>query len=235
MRLAAVLLAATACSQHVYSPPTQAYMLGAVHALPTGGRALDLELSTHGQIFDPNFNAGQARFRTGIGDDAEVSVEGMVGGVDDHGPSTADRNLYAGRAGFRVNPSHGPFTFAVGAGGGYAPAGGSFTALDGGVQVGFDNCYLVPVASASTFVSQPLDAREIDVTDGSDHGPVYTKASRTVGGVVRGGLRLSLSPSECHAGKPSSWLTAGFDVTTLVDATDNAEMFGLGIGLELPL
>jgi hypothetical protein len=221
--------AAGGCSQHIYSPPTQAYALGAVHALPIGGRALDLEASTHGQIFDPNFNAGQARYRTGIGDDAELSVEGMIGGVDDHGPSQADRNVYAGRAGFRVNPSRGPFTVSIGAGGGYAPAGGSFTALDGGVQLGFDNCYLVPVAAVSTFVSQPLDSRPID------HGPVYSKATRTVGGVVRGGLRLSLSPATCHAGGQAPWLTAGFDVTTLVDSSSDAELFGLGIGLEIPL
>jgi len=48
-------------------------------------------------------------------------------------------------------------------------------------------------------------------------------------------LRISLSPSACHAGHQAPWITAGFDVTTLVDATDDQELFGLGLGLELPL
>ena len=89
--------------------------------------------------------------------------------------------------------------------------------------------------AASTFVSQPMESRKIDVNTDPESGPDYTMAQRTVGGVVRGGLRISLSPSACHAGQQAPWLTLGLDVTTLVDSTDDAEMVGLGIGLEIPL
>jgi len=231
----AALLLSSACSQHLYAPPTQAYALDPVHAQASGTSSLDVEGSTHSQIFDPAFNAANARLHTGIGNDAELSLESMFAGVDAHGVSMADRHVYAGRAGFRFNPGHGPLTFSTGIGGGYAPAGGGFTAIDGGVSLGYDNCVLVPIASASTFVSQPIDARRVDVTDDPNAGPTYSIAHRTLGGTIRTGLRLSLSPSECRAGHQVPWLTAGFDVTTLVDATSDAELFGVGAGITIPL
>ena len=55
----------------------------------------------------------------------------------------------------------------------------------------------------------------------------------TVGSVVRVGLRLSLSPERCHAGTEVPRITAGFDQTTMVDASDNAEL--IGVGSTIPL
>ena len=231
----AALVLAAGCSQHLYAPPTQVYALDPVHATPAGSANLDLEASSHAQIFDPAFEAASARVRTGVGDNADVSLEAMTGALVAAGDaSTANRHLYSGRAGFRVNPNHDAFTFSAGAGGGYAPAGGSFVALDGGISVGYDNCYLVPIVSGSAFVSQPLDARRVDVSD-MDPGTTFSTPHRTAGGSIRGGLRLSLSPSSCHAGKQVPWLTAGFDITTLVDATSDAELFGVGAGISIPL
>ena len=230
-----VLGLSSACSHHLYAPPTQAYALDPVHAQASGTSSLDLEGSTHAQIFDPAFNAANARLHTGLGNDTELSVESMFAGVNDHGHSMADRHVYAGRAGIRVNPDHGALTVSTGLGGGYAPAGGGFVALDGGLSLGYDNCVLVPLATASAFVSQPIDARPVDVSDGGDAGSTYSTAHRTVGGTFRTGLRLSLSPSDCRAGKQVPWLTAGFDVTTLVDSTSDAELFGVGAGITIPL
>ncbi len=230
LKLAAVLAglaAVTACSQHVYSPPTQAYALAPVTTLATGSKALDLEASSHTQIFDPGVGAASARLRTGLGDDLELSGESMVASI-------ANVDFYTARAAMRVNPHHGAVSFGTGVGGGYAPKGGSFVALDAGVSIGYDNCYLVPVAAASAYVSQPIVARPIEVTD-DPMRPTFSTAHRTVGSVVRVGLRLSLSPERCRAGKEVPWITAGFDQTTMVDATDNAELFGFGVGFSMPL
>jgi hypothetical protein len=234
MKLAALLLTATGCSQHLYSPPTQAFALAPVHTLGAADQAVDLDASTHSQIFDPGFDAGSARLRTGIGNDSEVSVEGMAATVDDGGPSTANRSVYAGRAAVRVDPNRGPISFNAGIGGGFAPAAGSFAAIDGGISIGYDNCYIVPVAAVSTFVSQPLAARSVDVSV-DDTKPMYSTPHRTAGGTFRGGLRISLSPSSCHAGHEAPWLTAGFDVTSLVDASSHAELLGVGAGVTIPL
>ncbi|MEO8706291.1 MAG: hypothetical protein ABI867_40045 [Kofleriaceae bacterium] len=231
---AAVLVIATAaCSQRVYSPPSQAYSLGPLTALPRGSQALDLEVSRHAQIFDPAIEAGAARLRVGVDGNTELSIEGSALTVDDDGPSSANRNLYSGRTGIRWSPKPGVALFG-GLGGGYAPAGGTFAAGDAGIAVGYHNCTLVPVAQVSGFASVPLEATAVDVSV-DDKTKVFDTPGRTAGVVVRGGLRLSLAPSTCRSGKPSSWITVGAGFTTLKDADSSAALFGLGLGLELPL
>jgi len=232
--LVLVLLAAAACSQHLYSPPTQAYQVAPVHALDRDQRAVDIDGSTHSQIFDPGYDAGSVRLRGGVGDETELSLEAMTAIINSNSVSTASRGVYAGRGGVRINPGHGAISFDAGIGGGFAPAAGTFAAIDGGISVGYDNCYVVPIASASLFASQPLEARAVDVTVDTDH-PMTSTPSRTAGATFRGGLRVSLSPSACHAGHEAPWITAGFDVTTLVDATSHAQLMGLGAGLTFPL
>jgi hypothetical protein len=125
-------------------------------------------------------------------------------------------------------------SFTAGLGGGFAPAAGTFAAIDGGISLGYDNCYVVPVASASVFASQPLEARAVDVTVDPDR-PMTSTPTRTAGATVRTGLRISLSPSACHAHHEVPWITAGFDLTGLVDATSHAQLMGLGAGLTFPL
>lgn len=235
MKLAAVtLIALSACSQHVYSPPTQAYQLAPVHALDANDRAVDFDASTHSQIFDPGYNAASGRLRAGIGNNAEVSFEGMGAVVGSGSLSTANRDVYAGRGGFRVNPDRGPVSFSAGLGGGYAPAAGGFAAFDAGVQVGYDNCYVVPVGALAAFASQPFSARAVDVTVDADK-PMTSTPRFTGGATLRGGLRFSLSPSSCHAGHQVPWITAGIDYTALADSSSHAELLGIGAGLTIPL
>jgi hypothetical protein len=229
----ALLIATTACSQQVYSPPSQAFSVSPLAALPQGRKAVDLELSHHAQIFDPGINAGAARLRAGIGQNTEVSAEGTAIGVDDHGPSTADRSLYTGRVGVRTSPGKGGLSLFAGLGGGFAPAGGTFAAADAGIAVGYHNCTLVPVVQGSGFLSVPLEARPIDVTD--DEYMQFDTPRRTAGGVVRAGLRLSLSPTACRRGDQAGWLNAGIGITHLGDGDTSATLMGIGIGFEIPL
>ncbi len=231
--LVAPLLVASACSQRVYSPPSQTFALGGIRSLEAGQNALDLEVSSHSQIFDPAVVALDGRWHAGIGDNAEASVEGTAHRVDDSGPSTADRTFYSGRAGLRVNPGRSGATFFAGAGGGFAGAGGGFASADSGIALGIDNCYVVPVVQGSAFISQPLQPTPIDVSDG-DTAATDTP-QRTIGVVVRGGLRVSLSPSRCRAGEQVPWITLGFGGTTLADADDSATLMGAGLGIQIPL
>jgi hypothetical protein len=217
----------------VYSPPSQTFALGGIRSLESGQNALDVEASTHSQIFDPAIVALGGRWHTGIGDNAEASVEGTAHRVDDEGPSTADRTFYSGRAGIRVNPGRGGAVLFAGAGGGFAGAGGGFASADSGIAIGIDNCTLVPVLQGSAFISQPLAARPIDVSDGSSDATDTPR--RTIGVVLRGGLRLSLSPSRCRAGEQVPWITAGIGSTTLADIDDSATLIGLGLGIQIPL
>ena len=108
MRLAAVAVlvaASSACSQKVYSPPAQTFSVTPIHVLAPGQSAVDAEVSTHSEIFDPAINAFDARYRAGVGANSEVTVEGTAHAVDDQGPSVADRTFYSGRVGVRMTGS----------------------------------------------------------------------------------------------------------------------------------
>jgi hypothetical protein len=205
-----------------------------INALGGGQQALDLEASTHSQIFDPALNAFDGRYRTGVGDNTEVSLEGTAHAVEDSGPSTANRTFYSGRAGVRTNPSRGGATLFAGGGGGYAHSGGAFIAVDSGLAIGYENCYVTPILQASGFISQPLSPRPVDVSDDSKYRD-YDTPSTTVGGVVRGGLRISMSPAGCHAGEQVPWITLGLGTTSLADHDSHATLFGAGLGISIPL
>lgn len=238
MRLLALLaflaVAATACSQKVYSPPSQLYAVTPVAALPANQQALDIDVSRHAEIFDPPLDAGAARMRFGLGDNTEVSFEGTAAALRDDGPSTASRTLYTGRAGVRSNPGAGPFTFFAGAGGGFAAAGGTFASADAGLGLGYENCVLVPSVQASAYVSEPLDARPVDVTvDAKD--PTFDTPTTTVGGVLRAGLRLSLSPAACRRGEQTTWIVAGVGVTRMMDRDSDTAIPGIGLGVSIPI
>lgn len=231
----ALAVVATACSQQVYSPPTQTLPLGPVAAPPAGRRALDLELSHHAQIFDPAVNSGAARVRVGVGGDAEASAEGMAAVVEETGASEASRWFAAGRAGVRINPGNPNVSLSAGLGGGYAPAGGPFAAADAGIALAIHNCILVPTVATSGFASAPLDPRPIDVTEGDDDMRKFDQPRRTLGAAVRVGLRLPLSRSACLAGGSAPWLAAGLSSVWLTDGDSNAQIPGIGLGIEIPL
>lgn len=228
-----LLLAASACSQRVYSPPSQLYAVTPIAALPEAKQALDIDVSQHAQIFDPAVDAGAGRLRFGVGNNTEVSVEGTAAVVRDDGPSPEPRTFYTGRAGVRSNPGQSPFTFFAGAGGGFAGAGGSFVSADAGLAIGHVNCTLQPMFQASAYVSEPLDSRPIDVS--VDEDTMLDTPSTTIGGVLRAGLRLSLSPAACRRGEQVPWLTAGLGVTRMMDADSDAAIPGFGIGITIPL
>lgn len=219
------VLVVSGCSHRVYSPPSQAFGLGPVTAMSEGAQTLDVELASHSQIFDPALHSGAARLTRGIGQRTEVTGEGTA-------YSVSGRQIYAGRAGVRHSPGEDLALFA-GAGGGFAPIAGGFTTLDAGMAIGIHNCVLVPVLQGSAFVSQPIAARAVDVSAG-DAMETDTPAT-TFGATVRGGLRLSLAPSECRRGEPGTWLYAGFDMTGVKDHDSEDSLFGVGIGLSVPL
>lgn len=232
--VAVVALLAGACSQKVYSPPSQLYSVTPLAALPTDKQALDIDFSRHAQIFDPPLDAGAGRYRWGVGNNTEMSVEGTAAALRTDAASTATRTLYTGRAGVRTNPGGGAMTFFAGAGGGFAAAAGSFVSADAGLAIGIPNCTLVPSLQASAYISEPIDAKPVDVTE-DPKDPTFDTPRTTVGGVVRLGLRLSLSPSACRRGEQVPWLAAGIGVTRMMDNDSDAEIPGVGIGIEIPL
>src|SRR5690242_14258403 len=107
MRIAAAVLVASGCSQQVYSPPAQTFAVSPVHSLASQHAALEMDVSNHAAIFDPAIHALDGRYRRGIGENAEVSLEGAAHQVEGNGRSTAPREFYSGRAGISVTPEAG--------------------------------------------------------------------------------------------------------------------------------
>ena len=171
-----VALSPPHCSQQVYSPPSQTFALGGIRSLEDGQSALASRGLSHSQIFDPAVLALDGRWHAGLGDNAEASIEGTAHRVDDTGPRQRPSVVLLGRAGIRTNPAKSGAVFFAGAGGGYAAAGGGFASADSGLAIGYDNCTVVPVMQASGFISQPLDARAIDVSDVDEHRDGYAEA-----------------------------------------------------------
>jgi hypothetical protein len=190
---AVALLASSACSQQVYSPPAQTFALSPVHSLADRHAALEVEASRHAEIFDPAIHVIDGRYRRGIGEGAELSLEGAAHQVEASGTSRAARDFYSGRAGISVTPAAGDARLFAGAGGGFASAGGQFVAVDSGFTIGVDNCVLVPTFTVAGFASQPINAKPIDVSE--DEYYTTDTPAFTVGAVWRGGLRRSLAPS----------------------------------------
>jgi hypothetical protein len=231
--LAVALIVAAGCSHRVYSPPTQLFAVTPIAALPQGAQALDVDVSSHTAIFDPPVHAGAARLRHGLGQHTEMSIEGNAAAVRERGVSTAPRAFYTGRAGVRTNPTAGAVTLFAGAGGGISGAQ-KFVAGDGGLSIGYQNCVLVPTFQASGFISKPIDGRAIDVTTDAEH-PRFDTPTTTLGGVMRAGARLNLSPSACRRGEQTTWLVAGLGVTWMKDVDSDTAIPGVGIGIEIPL
>ncbi len=230
---AAVILFASACSQQVYSPPAQTFAVSPVHSLAAQHAAVEMDVSTHAAIFDPAVRALDGRYRRGIGEGAELSLEGAAHQVEENGTSKAPREFYSGRAGISVTPAAGDARLFAGAGGGFASAGGEFVAVDSGFTIGVDNCVLVPTFTVAGFASQPINAKPIDVSD-DEYFTTDTPAF-TVGGVLRGGLRLSLSPSSCRAGSDVPWISAGLGMTSVSDFESHDVLLHFGLGVEVPL
>lgn len=233
MRTAAVAVLLAACSQQVYSPPAQTFAVSPVHSLADQHAALEVDASRHATVFDPTIDAIDGRYRRGIGENAEVSFEGAAHVVEANNASRAARDFYSGRAGISVSPDAGDARLFAGAGGGFAREGGQFISVDTGFTIGVDNCVLVPTFTVAGFASQPINARPIDVSD--DEYYTEDTPSFTVGGVLRGGLRLSLSPSKCRAGDDVPWISAGLGMTSVSDFDSNDAYIHIGLGVEVPL
>ena len=181
--------------------------------LGQGQQMVDAELSRSGQLFDPTIDATALRLRSGLATNTEVSAEGtMSHRRREVGQRHVDgnRDFYAGHVGIRHNPGAGIISVSAGVGGGYAPGGGRFAAVEAGLALGYENCLRGADHAGLGLASSPVgtaktDRRERRLRLG---GPSRRPPQRTArGGVARGGLRIVLDHDACkhHASQRSSF------------------------------
>lgn len=200
--------------------------------------------AVHTAVFDPGVGLANAGVRRGLKQGIEVNADVTYARVIWDGLPAIDRNIYAGRVGAKLG-YRGMVALTAGMGGGYAPAAGGFTAGDLGIVVSYDNCYVVPFLSASTYLSIPIGARPVNLGDGW-----VSTASTTYGWGMATGLEIPLARQRCREGLTPPRIQLGLNMTSLTPTAgpntkqtpDGSETtggtygaFGLGVGIEFPL
>src|SRR5262249_45492852 len=140
-----------------------------------------------------------------------------------------------------------------GAGGGYAPAAGGFSALDVGGVVSYPNCIVEPFANVMAFASVPVGARQGDFRDSHRALVAPGKASTTVALGFGAGIEVPLAHDRCRRGLTPPHLQLGVGLnalypsegiittTTMTDGTTTTTQrggsyaaVGAAVGLEWP-
>lgn len=155
------------CSAHLFSPPARVVP----QELSTNPEAGKVEVSAaiglNGGVFNgTNLSAMQGTFSYGVSDQAAV----QAGMTYLHVLNGAEVEHWMGNriAAFRIGGGYSPKTprqfirFTSGLGGGLSAAGG-FVSPDMGVNLSWDNRYLVPFVNYSAWVSVPQRGADVTV------------------------------------------------------------------------
>lgn len=234
----------TTCSYQVYSPPAHMVALESARTLAPGETTLAAKGTYQGEVLEPDLAAGSAVVRRGITEKVEMTGEVSYSRVlvgDQESDLHLNPGIYATRVGVKLAPNH-HLAVTSGIGGGVAPAAGAFGAIDVGGIVSYDNCWVVPFASISGFVSQPVVAKAVDF---GEHGK--STASTSYGMTSAAGIEVLLSHQRCREGRASTKLQVGANMTLLSGSSiqDNGGeppyekgadriIAGLAAGVEVP-
>jgi hypothetical protein len=191
-------------------------------------------------VFGPAVGGARASYRYGLTDMIEVSAAPSVMWVAGSGAGDSHAGIYALRAGVKYAPiRHISATIGLGGGG---SAAGAFLSPDYGVNLGWDNRYLIPFAAARMFFSAPIAPRVVhfttddDAGDGahdSDDAPDYHRRRPhfTYGFHVSGGLRAPLVWNPEARYRPA--LACAVGAIFLHDNSQHGGFMGVGCGLDL--
>lgn len=191
-------------------------------------------------VFGPAVGGARATYRYGFTDMLEVSAAPSVMWISGSGPGDSHAGIYALRAGLKYAPiRHLSATIGLGGGG---SAAGAFVSPDYGLNLGWDNRYLIPFASARMFLSAPIAPRAVhfttddDAGDGpkdTDNAPDHHRPTPrfSYGFHVSSGLRAPLYWSADAALRPA--LTCAVGAIFIYDSSQHAGFLGGGCGLDL--
>ncbi len=213
-----VLLSGGGCSYTVVSPPARFVNLESAKTVAPGETVGGVHAGALSGIFDPAVITGSAGVRRGVADGVELDGDATWGHLLADGFPDLDRNIYALRAGAKVQGS-GPrkyFALFGGLGGGYAPAGGGFVAADLGAVVSAPNCYVTPSLIGAGIGSVPIGAKQVDFI-GSDGTLVASDKAVTSYGYSLGvSLEIPLAHARCREGLTPPRIQLGLGGTRMI-------------------
>lgn len=234
--VALATLSLGACTPFALSPPARTLPLESAATLEEGQVAVQASGGYHDSL-DVEVGGAAVRARVGVVSHLEAQVEGTYAYVD-YGDERSP-HLGAGRVGLKVAPiPHVAFLAGVGVG---THSYGSFAAPDVGAIVAYENPYFVPWTAFRGFVSLPIDANSVVVTQPDGNGGVDSFVlvpPSTAGWQLSTGFRI---PVEIRRGEGESGvrldLLAGVGVSNLHSLEDGERegLFHVETGIEVVL
>lgn len=235
--LAVTAIALGACTPFALSPPARTLPLESPATLEEGEVAVQAAGGYHDAV-PMRIGSAAVRARIGIVSLLELQLEGTYAHVD-YGDERSP-HLVAGRAGLKVAPiPHIAFVAGLGVG---THSYGSFSAPDLGLIVGYENPYFVPWTAFRGFVSLPIDANRVVVTQTDSEGAVeefVLTPPGTAGWQLSTGFRIPIPVASPH--EPGVVdrvdLHAGIGLAHLysLDTDDSLGLYHVELGVEIVL
>jgi hypothetical protein len=229
--LIALAHALVGCNAHVYSPPARVAPMESSKPVARGQTSGGVAAGTGSAIFGVETHNATARVRHGVTDHSELGVDANLMVVDDS-EAAAEVNPYiwSARVGGKWAPQplqdHLGLVYGVGGG---TSAGGQFISPDVGVVAAFENPYLVPFVSANGFVSEPINAQPVDVSNKDQgEGTKVMTAKTTWGATFAGGLKWPIV-----VGGSTVAPIVGLSHTLVTDGDEDTEVTGLSVGADV--
>jgi hypothetical protein len=218
MKPSVVVLVAFAfggCSYQLVSPPARMINLDTARTAAPGETVVGARGAAHAAVFDPGVAVATAGVRRGVTEGVELDADATLGYVVESKHSDINRNIYAGRVGFKAGNSRWAALLG-GVGGGFSPAAGGFASIDIGSTFSYPNCYVIPFGGGSVFMSQPISAKRVDFRDGTGALVASDTADLTYGYGLGAGLEIPLDRGRCRQGLTPARVQVGLSANVLV-------------------
>lgn len=233
-----LLAVASSCTPTPYAPPARFAQTDTAVTPMQGQTDVQGDLGVTGAPFGPGFMHADGRVRFGATRRMVVEAEAAVIKLDDDS-DTQRHDGYTGRVGVVYHAPDGArgVRRAVfgGAGGGFAPAAGTWASVDGGGGIAGRHHWLRPFLSGDIAYNQPLARRTFRVNNGSFNSSTEYDVVLQPDITFRSTFGLEL-------GKPTACLILGGSFTFLfplgdpgVDTNDSPAMVSLTAGFRAQL
>lgn len=231
LALAGLLLAG--CTPHLYSAPTRVAPLESSRPLDVGQTSLQVGGGYHSETWGIDASTVSLRASRGVAEHLDVSANAGLAHIVGQGAADVHPNIYTGRLGLRWAPPRlgNYLALTAGVGGGASQAGGLVSG-DIGYIAAYENDVLVPFTATSVWLSQPVGAREVDLSlEGEPLGTDVQVAETTWGTSTALGLYV---PLRFGAGNgPRGGVYLALTLTSLRDSEDASLLVGVSPGIEV--
>ncbi len=222
------------CGAHAYSPPARIATVETARTLEEGETSHQLAGGLFSEVLGAEGGLVSVRVRHGVSDALELGGDVTLIHITSEGAGDPHPNIYEGRAALRWGPEWAGDYVALTAGlGGGASAAGGFVSPDIGLNIAYENRYVVPFLTGSLLVSVPVGAKAVDLSDfDSEPGTDMQTPVTTKGAVLGAGISIPVhfgTSEDLHKG--SIGLSVSW--TWLDDGEESASIQSIAPAIEI--